>query len=106
MGNYDLSENVDDALLDADPYLILDKEWRHWSYLEIVEWICCIDNGRFNQYKQSLFHNMKYRKLSGKLLPRLTKLDLSQFFGVTQYSHIIALYEQIQLLAHPKRKHV
>eukprot|EP01084_Bolivina_argentea_P104505 187111_1 len=91
-------EYVEDALLDCDQYLILDRDWRNWSYLEIVEWITNLEYGRYNKYKTVLFANMKYREMEGMYLKRIDKLDLSNFFGITNYADCCDLYKQIRKL--------
>jgi len=91
-------QDVEDALLDSDQYLILDKDWKNWRFLEIVEWICSLEYGRFSKYKVSLFVNMRHRNLTGKYLCKMQKSDLSSFFGVVDFADITDLYRQIQIL--------
>lgn len=95
----DIDENdVDDALLDSDQYMLLDKNWPNWTHLEIVEWICSLEFGRYTKYKVVLFVNMRHRNVNGKYLNQIDKADLSTFFGITDYGDICDLFKQIQIL--------
>eukprot|EP01084_Bolivina_argentea_P235100 395720_1 len=91
-------DEVDNELLDVDQYLILDKEWINWTYLEIVEWITNLEYGRYNKYKIILFANMKKYQFEGKFLPKLDKIDLSNFFGIMNFGDLTDLHKQIQRL--------
>ena len=94
----DTIKTVEDALLDVDQYLILDKDWKKWRYLEIVEWITNLEYGRYQKYKQILYTNMKYRNMNGRYLNKMEKSDLSIFFGITDFCDICDLWKQIKIL--------
>jgi len=89
---------VDDALLDCDQYLILDKHWKKWTYLEIVEWITNLNHGKYSKYKKILFANMKYRRMAGIYLPQMEKSDLTNFFGIRHFGDVCSLWDSIQSL--------
>merc|ERR1712062_2727 len=91
-------EDVDDELLDCDQYLILDRDWRHWTYLEIVDWIINIEHGRFRKWKFVLFANMKFREFRGRDLAVMEKTDLTNFFGVTHFGDVTAIWKHIRSL--------
>ena len=91
-------KDIEDELLDVDNYKILDKDWKRWRYIEIVEWICNLDYGRYQKYKSVLFSNMKYRNMTGRYLNKMEKSDLSNFFGITEFADICDLWKQIKIL--------
>ena len=97
-GLVDSVDDVEDELMDCDQYLIVDRDWRHWSYLEIVDWISNIDHGRFSKYKFVLFANMKFREFRGRDLSVMEKTDLTNFFGITHFGDVAAIWKHIRAL--------
>lgn len=76
--------------------LINDKQWKKWSYIDVIHWICTLRNGRFKKYKSTLMVNMKLRNISGKHFARIDKSDLTYFYGIIDFDDVCDLYEQIE----------
>lgn len=93
--NNDYDENM------VNLKLIKNKQWKEWSYLECIHWICSLHNGRYMKYKNTLLVNMKLRNICGKHFARIDKSDLTYFYGIIEFDDVCDLYQQItNLVAH------
>ena len=90
--------NVDEELEKCDKQLVIDRKWREWTSVEIVDYIINLQDGRYSKYKSVLFEKMKYREMNGSDLEMLEKTDLSNFFGIINFGDICSLYNEIQAL--------
>mmetsp|Transcript_21199 Transcript_21199/g.18688 ORF Transcript_21199/g.18688 Transcript_21199/m.18688 type:complete len:144 (+) Transcript_21199:2-433(+) len=72
--------------------------WRRWTYLEIIQWIVGLEDGRFSNYKQILFKKMKLRNMCGEYLMKMEKIDLETFFGINDFGDICDLWQYIKSL--------
>jgi len=52
------------------------SQYKHWKCDNIIGWICFLEAGRFEKYKQVLLENMKKENISGGHLDSLDKHDL------------------------------
>eukprot|EP00485_Elphidium_margaritaceum_P004187 CAMPEP_0202691952 /NCGR_PEP_ID=MMETSP1385-20130828/6489_1 /ASSEMBLY_ACC=CAM_ASM_000861 /TAXON_ID=933848 /ORGANISM="Elphidium margaritaceum" /LENGTH=933 /DNA_ID=CAMNT_0049347417 /DNA_START=26 /DNA_END=2827 /DNA_ORIENTATION=+ len=78
--------------------LVKNKQWKQWTHLEVVHWICALNNGQFAKYKQTLTVNMKLRNIAGKHFARIDKSDLTYFYGIVNFDDVCDLYQHIQQL--------
>ena len=66
-----------------------------WTSTDLVLWICNLDNGRYEQYKDKLLPAFKKQGVDGKGMRYLDKQDLMEF-GVEIFMDRSVIYEHIQ----------
>eukprot|EP01084_Bolivina_argentea_P153033 266846_1 len=90
--------DIDGELENCNKELIVNKDWRNWTYLEIIQYIIELDDGKYNKYKNLLFNKMKEREIKGSDLLMMEKMDLTNFFGIVNYGDVCNLWNQIKEL--------
>ena len=71
--------------------------YKHWDYEDCIYWICYLEAGRFEKYKESFLKNMKLENINGGHLIDLDKNDLHRL-GCTDYGDKVALANHLQSL--------
>merc|ERR1712129_542514 len=90
--------DIEEEMENSNKQLVLDKKWREWAYVEIVDYIVHLDDGKYSKYTKVLLEKMKLREMEGTNLELLEKSDLSEFFGINNFGDICNLYDEIQTL--------
>eukprot|EP01084_Bolivina_argentea_P170837 296005_1 len=70
------------------------QQWKAWSSLDIIHWICALQNGRFKKYQNTLKVNLKLRNIQGLHLSRIEKSDLTYFYGIVDFDDVCDLYQE------------
>jgi len=87
--------------MDKDDWISLlppVSGYTQWTYTDILEWICNLENGRFNIYQRELNNSMHRVVASGTDLEMLTEQQLQSFVTFWLFDDASALYKRIQLL--------
>ena len=71
--------------------------YREWTSNDLVAWICSLDNGRYEKYKNKLLIAFERQGVDGKGMCYLEKQDL-EGFGVDAFIDRSIIYRHIQSL--------
>ena len=98
-----MQQNINDELLKYDALLIKNLAWKKWTFLEIIQWIIQLEEGRFEKYKNVLYIKMKSKNMKGIYLEKMEKIDLDNFFGINDFGDICDLWNHIKQLLNEER---
>ena len=73
--------------------------------MEIIDWICSLDDGKYQVYAHALHENLKKENIKGIHLKELSKSDLHRL-GITDFSHKKAIIKYIKALTLTKTVNV
>ena len=71
--------------------------YKLWDSDNVIDWICCLDDGKYTIYQGDLRKNIKREKIKGLHLKHLNKDDLYRF-GIKNHDDIFCLIHHIQNL--------
>ena len=74
---------------------IKKNDYLQWNYHQIIEWICSLQNGKYDKYESRLFVTMKDENITGRSLIDLDKNDLHRY-GITAFSDKINILKHIK----------
>lgn len=76
-------------------------EMRHhseWNCSDVSQWICALENGRYNKYESRLSVTIKDENITGRLLMDLDKNDLHRL-GITAFADKLNVLKHIKSLS-------
>eukprot|EP01083_Nonionella_stella_P197912 727195_1 len=73
------------------------KDYVHWKYNEIVDWIISLNTSKFAKYRDKLMGTLKNEEIDGSCLSELTVNDLHRF-GVDAFKDKQRIIKEIQKL--------
>ena len=68
-----------------------------WSTDDFVDWICNIEQGKYQKYEQTLRTTFKSEGVSGKAIPFIEKSEWKEF-GIKNYMDRTNIHQHIQNL--------
>ena len=72
--------------------------YESWGWEEILQWIMCIDDGRFSKYEPDLRKSLQEEEPSGSDLVTVNTEDIKRW-GIKKFSDIKLLSENIKQLS-------
>ena len=84
-------------LVEKHKNMINIIDYKLWDFDNIIDWICTLDDGKYQIYARDLHKNMKKENIRGSQLDGFHKNDLHRL-GVTDYGHKKAISKYIKAL--------
>eukprot|EP01083_Nonionella_stella_P080481 221209_1 len=73
-----------------------------WDFDNVIDWICTLDEGKYQQYVHILHKTMKKENIRGLVLPYLNTTDLHRL-GIADYEDKLAVIQHIKALTKTKQ---
>ena len=77
--------------------LMNEEDFEQWTFIQIVEWITNLDNGRFVAYKDVLSASMEEEEIVGRNLYEVNELDIKSW-GIKKFDDKKTLMKHIKAL--------
>ena len=77
--------------------LMNERDFEQWTFIQVVEWITNLDNGRFAAYKDVLLASMEEEEIVGRNLYEVNELDIKSW-GIKKFDDKKTLMKHIKAL--------